>query len=88
MSEKDIPMVPKFQAERDKVHQTKMNRYMLWAIAIIVTGFTIFAICMVIQANIFVSGYSSKTKDWLNTIRQLQGTSAATEVVYEYQADP
>ena len=95
MEEKKVPMVPKYQAERDKVYHTKMTRYMLIAVALIVIGFSIFAVCMVKQANcmvkqadIFVTGYNSRTKDWLNTIRELQGSAAVTEVIDGYQADP
>ena len=88
MSEKEIPMVPKYQAERDKVYHTKMTRYMLIAVAIIVVGFSIFAFCMVKQADIFVTGYNSRTKDWLNTIRELQNGAIITEVTDGYEADP
>ena len=54
-------------------------------VCIIVAGFVVMALCMVKQADIFVSGYNARTKDWLNTIRQLQGTA---EVSDGYQADP
>ena len=82
---KEIPMIPKYQAQRDSMHQGRMNRNMLIAVCVVVAGFVIFAICMVWQAHVFVSGYNARTKDWLSTIRQLQN---ATEVTDGYQADP
>ena len=85
MDEKKVPMVKKFEAERENMHLGRMNRNMLIAVCVIVAGFTIFALCMVKQADIFVSGYNSRTKDWLSTIRQMQGL---TEVTDGYQTDP
>ena len=42
----------------------------------------IIAVCvaMVVMAYVFVTGYSSRTKDWLNTYAALQGNPAVTEV--------
>ena len=88
MDKNDTPMVPKYQVERDKLHRDRIFRYAMIAVCIIVTGFVIMALCMVKQASIFVSGYNARTKDWLNTIRQLQGNTAVMEVTDEYQADP
>ena len=85
MDEKNVPMVPKYQAQQESMKQGRMNRNMLIAVCVVVTGFVIFAVCMVMQANIFVSGYNSRTKDWLSTIRHLQGI---TEVTDGYQTDP
>ena len=82
---KNVPMVPKYQAERDKMHRDRLFKYAMIAVCIIVTGFSIMALCMVKQADIFVSGYNARTKDWLSTIRQLQ---VSTEVTDGYQADP
>ena len=88
MDKKGTPMVPKYQVERDKLHRDRMFRHAMIAVCIIVTGFVIMALCMVKQADIFVSGYNARTKDWLNTIRQLQGNTAVMEVTDGYQADP
>ena len=85
MEEKNVPMVKKYQAEREKMQLGRMNRNMLIAVCVIVAGFIIFALCMVKQAEIFVSGYNARTKDWLSTIRQMQGI---TEVTDGYQTDP
>ena len=85
MDEKNVPMVKKYQAEREKMQLGRMNRNMLIAVCVIVAGFIIFALCMVKQAEIFVSGYNTRTKDWLSTIRQMQ---KITEVTDGYQTDP
>lgn len=85
MDEKNVPMVKKYQAEREKMQLCRINRNTLIAVCVIVAGFIIFALCMVKQADIFVSGYNARTKDWLSTIRQMQGI---TEVTDGYQTDP
>ena len=87
-TEKNIPMVPKFQAEKESFHQTRMNRNMMIVICAAIAGFCIFAICMVYQAQVFVNGYTSRTKDWLNTLAQLQNSATITEVTDGYEADP
>ena len=70
------------------MHRDRLFKYAMIAVCIIVTGFAIMAICMVKQADIFVSGYNARTKDWLNTLAQLQGDTAITEVTYGHEADP
>ena len=82
---KNVPMIPEYQAERDKMINARKFRHVMIMVCIIVAGFVVMALCMVKQADIFVSGYNARTKDWLNTIRQLQGTA---EVSDGYQADP
>ena len=70
----DVPMIPKHQAETMMVHLEIANRNI--AIVAIVS-----VLAMVAAIIIFVSGYTSRTKDWLNTYAQLQGGKpAATEV--------
>ena len=88
MDEKKIPMVPKYQSEREKMYQTRMNRNMMIVICSAIAGFCVFAICMVHQAQIFVNGYTSRTKDWLNTLAQMQNGTIITEVTDEYEAYP
>ena len=88
MDKKNTPMVPEYQVERDKLHRDRIFRRAIIAGCIIVAGFVIMALCMVKQADIFVSGYNARTKDWLNTIRQLQGNTAGVEVTDGYQEDP
>ena len=74
MSEKDdVPMIPKHQAETMMVHMEIANRNMM-IVAIV------FAAALVASIIIFVSGYTSRTKDWLNTYAQLRGQPAVTEV--------
>ena len=64
MEEKDIPMIPKHQAQAEMMHMSWTIRWLVVAVAI---GF----ICMVIMAYVFVTGYTSRTKDWLNTYAML-----------------
>ena len=77
----DVQMVPKFQAETMLMHMSRANRNM--TIAII-------AVCaaMVLMALIFVTGYTSRTKDWLNTLAGMQRAPAATEVGNGIQQQP
>ena len=82
MSEKnDVPMIPKYQAETMLMHLSRANRNMM---------IVIIAVCvaMVVMAYIFVSGYTSRTKDWLNTLAGLQGNTAVTEVDDGIQQQP
>lgn len=62
--QKDIPMIPKHQAEKQMMH-------MSWTIRWLVIGIIIGFLCMVVQAYIFVSNYTSRTKDWLNTYNMI-----------------
>lgn len=71
MSEKEIPMIPKHQAEKQMMHMSWTIR---WLVIAVVIGF----LCMVGMAYIFVNGYSSRTKDWLGTYNKL-----VTEVANE-----
>ena len=82
MNEKnDVPMIPKYQAETMLMHLSRANRNMM---------IVIIAVCvaMVVMAYIFVSGYTSRTKDWLNTLAGLQGNTAVTEVDDGIQQQP
>ena len=82
MNEKnDVPMIPKYQAETMLMHLIRANRNMM---------IVIIAVCvaMVVMAYIFVSGYTSRTKDWLNTLAGLQGNTAVTEVDDGIQQQP
>ena len=78
----DTPMVPKHWAEMMMMHHSK-------DIKAVVRGFIIAFALMVIMALIFVTGYTSRTKDWLNTFAGLQGTKpAVTEVENGIQQQP
>ena len=69
----NIPMVPKHQAEE--------SLYLLSrAIRAIVIIACVFAAAIVAAIIIFVNGYTSRTKDILDTFIQLQGRPAVTEV--------
>ena len=63
--EDNIPMVPKHQAEEALYHMSR-------AIRAIVIVSCVFAAAIVAAIIIFVNGYTSRTKDWLNTYSQLQ----------------
>ena len=79
--EADVPMIPKHQAEAMLVHMSRSNRNMMIVIIAV-------CIAMVAMASIFVTGYTSRTKDWLSTLTAMQKTPAATEVTDGQQADP
>ena len=81
MEEKKVPMVPKYQAEEMAMHMGRANRNMM----IVVISVCVAMVAMVV---IFVNGYTSRTKDWLNTLAQLQNKAAVTEVADGHQADP
>ena len=77
----DIPMVPKHWAEMIMMHHSRDIRA-------VVRGFIIAFALMVIMAWIFVSGYTSRTKDWLNTYANLRENAAVTEVENGIQQQP
>ena len=77
----DVPMVPKHWAEMMMMHHSKDIRA-------VVRGFIIAFALMVIMAWIFIAGYTSRTKDWLNTLAGLQGKPAVTEVEDGIQQQP
>lgn len=76
MNEKDVPMIELHKAETMMMHMSKMCRNMT-------IGFIVGFVAMVIMAYIFVTGYTSRTKDWLNTYAMLRGNAAVTEVANE-----
>ena len=69
----DVPMMPRYQAEEQMMHMSRANRNMMIVIICV-------CISMVAMAYIFVTGYTARTKDWLNTLAGLQGRPAVTEV--------
>lgn len=76
MSDNEIPMIPKHQAESQMMHMSRTNR---WLVIAIIIGF----IGMVLQAYIFVSSYTSRTERWLKTYNDLVNRYAVTEVADE-----
>ena len=81
MEEKDVPMIPQHEAENMLMHMSWSNRNML--IAIIA-----FCITIIVCVFIFVNGYTSRTKDWLNTYNNLQRNTAVTEGANDVQQQP
>ena len=78
----DVQMMPKYQAETMLMHMSRANRNM--AVVIIAVCFA-----MVLMAYIFVTGYTSRTKDWLNTLAGMQENKpAVTEVQNGIQQQP
>ena len=77
----DVPMVPKYWAETEMMHMERANRNMM---------IVIIAVCaaMVAMAYIFVSGYTSRTRDWLNTLAAMQKQPAVTEAADGIQQQP
>ena len=73
MDDKQIPMVPKYQAETQMMHMSMAIKH----IAIVAVAF---AVAFVAAILIFVNGYTSRTKDWLNTLAAMQTKPAITEV--------
>lgn len=72
----DIPMIPKHQAEKQMMH-------MSWTVRWLVIGIVIGFVCMVFMAYIFVTNYTSRTKDWLNTYNMILNRPATAEAVNE-----
>lgn len=72
----NIPMIPKHQAQAQAMHLT-------WIVKWLVIGIIIGFICNLAQSYIFVTGYTSRTKDWLITYRELRNNPAITEVANE-----
>lgn len=61
----DVPMIPKHQHQAEMMHMSR-------AVKIIALVALSAFVSMVIMAYIFVSGYTSRTKDILNTINNLK----------------
>lgn len=61
----ETPMIPKHQHQAEMMHMSRAVK------AVVFVSLSAF-IAMLIMAYIFVSGYTSRTKDWLNTYNNLQ----------------
>ena len=77
----DVPVVPKHWAEMMMMHHSRDIRA-------VVRGFIIAFALMVIMADIFVAGYTNRTKDWLNMLAETMGKPAAAEVQDGIQQQP
>ena len=62
---KEIPMIPKHQHQAEMMH---MSRAVKIICIVSVSAF----IAMVVMAYVFVTGYTSRTRDILNTINNLR----------------
>ena len=69
---KEVPMIPKYQAETMMMHMSRANRNMMLVIIAV-------CVAMVSMVIVFVNGYTSRTKDWLNTLADMQKNPAVTE---------
>ena len=62
---RDVPMVPQYQAESTIMHMGYANRRMLIALICVCVTF-------VITILVFVSGYTARENNWLDTIARMQ----------------
>ena len=76
----DVPMIPKHQHQAEMMHLIRAIK------SIAIVALSAF-VAMLIMAYIFVSGYTSRTKDWLNTYNNLNGNHTVIEVDNE-QKEP
>lgn len=65
MEENKIPMIPKHQHQAEMMH---MSRAVKIIAMVSISAF----VAMVIMAYVFVTGYTSRTKDILQTINNLR----------------
>ena len=72
----EVPMIPKHQHQAEMMH-------MSWTIRWLVVGIIIGFLCMLTQAFIFVTSYTSRTERWLNTYNELVNRYMITEVTDE-----
>ena len=81
MSERheETPMIPKHQHQAEMMHLSRAIK------AILIISVSAF-VAMVIMAFIFVSGYTSRTKDILNTINNMKVYTV--EETYNGQKEP
>ena len=61
----DVPMVPKYQAEEVALHLGWANRRMLIALVTV-------CITFIITIIVFVNGYTTREKNWLDTLARLR----------------
>lgn len=68
----ETPMIPKHQHQAEMMHSSRAIR------SIMLVSISAF-LAMVIMAYIFVTGYTSRTKDILNTLNNLRVVEVANE---------
>ena len=78
--ENDVPMVETYKVESSLVHSSKTRR----AAVIISILATICVICSIIGniliVDIFTSKYNTRTKDWIDLVKDLVNRPGVTEV--------
>ena len=75
----DVPMMPQHQAETTYLHLSWANRRMLIALICVCATF-------IATIIIFVNGYTTRERNWQETIKSMWENSPATEVdhgIYE-----
>lgn len=77
----DVPMIPRYQAETTFMHLSWANRRMLIALVTVCVTF-------IVTIIVFVTGYTAREKNWLNTITEMRGKSTVTEVTDGIQQQP
>ena len=78
-NEREVPMIPKHQHQSEMMHISRAIK------AILIISVSAF-LAMVIMAYIFVSGYTSRTKDILNTINNMKVYTV--EEIHNGQKEP
>ena len=73
---KDVPMMPKHEAETTYLHLSWANRRMLIALICVCVTF-------IVTILVFVNGYTVREKNWLDTLQR----TGVTDGVHE-QPDP
>ena len=74
---KDVPMMPKHEAETTYLHLSWANRRMLIALICVCVTF-------IVTILVFVHGYTEREKNWLDTIGRL--TPGVTDGIQQQPA--
>lgn len=83
--DKDIPMIPKYQAENMAMHLGRANRNL----AIVVIAICVaFCVAIILIINKFVDQYTSRTDRWLATLSEVVERLPSAEVTNGPEADP
>lgn len=80
-TDKSASCIPFFAHEDTMMHYNHANRRMLIALVTVCVTF-------IITIVVFVSGYTQREKNWLDTIAGMQGSAAGTEVSNGEIRDP
>ena len=73
MDEEKCGMVSRFEAEKAIMHLNFANRRMLIALITV-------CITFIVTIIVFVTGYTAREKNWLNTLMNMNKTPGITEV--------